>query len=260
MPLTVDIVGTGNVAFHFAKSLATTSHKIVSLHSRNPAKGHKFLADTGINAEIQTGRTVLASDLILLCVPDQALEHVAAEHRFAPQTTVVHCSGATDFSPFEGAQIPKYGVIYPYQTLTRGVAIDMSIVPLFIEANNQTSAEDVGQIAQSISKNVREIDAQNRLKLHLAAVFATNFSNAMYHIAADLLKETGEDFRTVEHLIQAATEKVRAVGPEAAQTGPARRGDVKTMQKHLKSLADPRLKEIYQLISDRISQASARKS
>ncbi len=256
---TIDIVGTGNVAFHFAKAIQESRYHLNSVHGRTPQQAEAFVKDTNIQAPYSGGnKHSFEGNLVLICVPDEVIPAVLEQHRFSPGSIVIHCSGATDLGPFREANISKYGVVYPYQTLTAGMGLSMKEVPLYIEGGTSEDLAAIQNMASSLSDLVRSVDSAQRLRLHLAGVFATNFSNAMFHIAEELLHEVGEDFQAVHHLITAATQKALIIGPHKAQTGPAVRGDTITIEKHLNSMSDEALKEIYQVISKRISNSKAR--
>ncbi len=257
---TIDIVGTGNVAFHFAKAIQESRYHLNSVHSRSSQQAEAFVKDANIQVPYSSGaHHSFEGDFVLICIPDEAILTVLREHSFSPESIVIHCSGATDLGPFREAHISKYGVVYPYQTLTAGMGLSMKEVPLYIEGGTSEDLAAIQNLASCMSDLVRSVDSMQRLRLHLAAVFATNFSNAMFHIAEELLHEVGEDFQAVHHLITTATQKAMTIGPHKAQTGPAVRGDTITIEKHLNSMSDEALKEIYQVISNRISNSKARK-
>lgn len=89
--------------------------------------------------------------------------------------------------------------------------------------------------------------------MHLAAVFACNFSNAMYHIAYKLLEEKGLPFEMLLPLLRQTVEKVSKMTPAEAQTGPAARRDFNVMEAHLAELDDEGLQEIYRMMSELIT-------
>ena len=256
MPQSIDIIGTGNVAYHFARAIDKGPFELRKIHSRRKDTLQTFLEESHLDPHLVDDSGAPGdAQFTLLCVADDAIEAVLEKRSYEEHTVVIHCSGATDLSPFVNHNIQRYGVIYPYQTLTKGSLIPLRDVPLFIEASDEVTLERIRGLAQSISQKVQRTDSSKRLRLHLAAVFATNFTNAMYAIAEELLAEVDEDFQAVQHLVKAATQKAVDLGPKGAQTGPAVRRDVKTIEKHLKSLSDPSLKQIYRVISERISQA-----
>ena len=108
-------------------------------------------------------------------------------------------------------------------------------------------------MARAVSRNVVKISSYERQALHVAAVFAANFTNHMLLLAQEIMKENSLSFDWLKPLIAEMISKSLAIGPENAQTGPARRGDFKTLDKHVAFLADSEsLNEIYKLISQDI--------
>ena len=98
-------------------------------------------------------------------------------------------------------------------------------------------------------------NSKRRAQLHIAAVFACNFTNAMYNAAQHLLAEEGIPFEVLLPLIDETAAKVHTLAPHESQTGPAVRGDKAVMQSHMKALSnDKELSEMYELISNYINR------
>jgi predicted short-subunit dehydrogenase-like oxidoreductase (DUF2520 family) len=147
----------------------------------------------------------------------------------------------------------NFGVLYPLQTFSRRREIDLKNVPVMVEANRIDNEDLLLDLARHLSEKVMVVDSVKRQYLHIAAVFASNFSNHMYDIARSVLEEQGLDFELLSPLILETAEKATTVGPGKAQTGPARRRDEEVMQKHLEMLkGNPAALEIYRRISDSI--------
>jgi predicted short-subunit dehydrogenase-like oxidoreductase (DUF2520 family) len=100
------------------------------------------------------------------------------------------------------------------------------------------------------------MDSDKRKYLHLAAVFACNFTNRMYAIAAQLLQNQGIDWHILQPLIDETAAKLYVMEPNNAQTGPAIRNDHSIINSHLALLKDPEIRAIYELISKNIHQNS----
>ena len=109
-------------------------------------------------------------------------------------------------------------------------------------------------LATSISENVYHIDSEQRKKLHLAAVFVNNFTNYLYGIGEELCLEEGLSFDLLKPLIMETADKVQTMSPHEAQTGPARRNDIKSMEEHLKLLSKKEHITLYKLLSQAIKQ------
>jgi len=218
---------------------------------RNPSKARALAA--GIGASVQALDLELHEkpDLILLCVSDDALPELC-ERFESSSVPLVHCSGSTpmDSIGIEGGQ---YGVFYPLQTFTAGVEMEYRKIPFLIEASSEDLGLKLRNMAGKISDSCIEVNSASRLIMHMAAVFACNFSNHMTAIAERLLSDTDLDLDLLRPLIQQTFTKLTAMDPLNSQTGPALRGDSMILQKHLEILNDrPKEQEIYKLISENI--------
>ena len=174
--------------------------------------------------------------------------------------TVAHTSGAVSIEVFEASQISNFGCLYPVQTLTLHEQVDYRKLPLLIEGSSAKALADVEEIATSISEYVKRIDSDTRLRIHLACVFANNFTNHMLTIADDLLRAKDIPFDILEPLLKETISKAMKYGPENCQTGPAARNDQATMKKHLEMIVRPETKKIYEAISQRILESRQSKS
>jgi len=141
-------------------------------------------------------------------------------------------------------------VLYPMQTFSKAREVDFSDIPFFLEASGKMEMDILKSVATSMSRNVHEADSEQRRYLHLSAVFACNFANAMYTASARLLEEHGLSFDAMLPLIDETARKVHTLHPADAQTGPAVRYDRNVIDKHLALLADhPLYRELYELTS-----------
>ena len=170
----------------------------------------------------------------------------------APDALHLHTSGSMGLDVFAG-HARHFGVLYPLQTFSKHKAIRFPEINFFIEGNDDFAQRKVREMASALSRHVQELDSAGRKRMHLAAVFACNFTNHLYEIAAELLAEVGIDFRVMLPLIDETTEKIKTLSPYEAQTGPAVRNDRNITDKHLALLAGKReLETIYRLLTDDI--------
>lgn len=164
----------------------------------------------------------------------------------------VHTSGSVPMSIF-GASKERYGCMYPLQTFSKEKGLDLRKVPFFIEANSREDEVLICELVRCMSQKVYSLSSEDRQVIHLAGVFASNFTNLMYYKAASILESKGVPFGVMKGLITEAVNKAKLIGPERAQTGPAIRGDRRVMDRHLQLLADePQWQEVYVLLSELI--------
>ena len=232
----IAIIGRGNVASHLYKALnEKTEVCMVDPHT---------LEGLPENPEI-----------ILLSVSDNAIESVAKR---LPETNAIiaHTAGSIPMSVLAG-NAKNHGVFYPLQTFTKNQELNYKDIPVFIEGSDEEVIKKLKKIAVLFSEDVREADTITRKKLHLASVFACNFTNALACMAKDLLADSNIDFSVLLPLMHQTIKKLEYISPEAAQTGPAVRNDTKVIESHLQSLADDdTLHTIYSVMSEYIKEKS----
>ena len=231
----IALIGRGRVATHMGKALLKAGHGVVSVNSRT-------LEELPQDA-----------DVYIIAVKDSALQEVIqqlANRLNHGEALLLHTAGSMPLSVFDGYS-GNGGVLYPMQTFSMDREVDFKEIPLFIEGKDAR----IRQLAESISNHVYELSTADRKYLHLAAVFACNFANHCYTLAADVLEKKGLPFDVMLPLVDETARKVHELHPKDAQTGPAVRGDQNVMQAQA-SLLEGATKEIYELLSQSIQEHS----
>jgi predicted short-subunit dehydrogenase-like oxidoreductase (DUF2520 family) len=252
--LNVTFIGSGNLAWHLAPALDNVDFPVREVYSRN-AKHATALAERLYQAEVRKTLDFSNSHsrIFILCVSDDSIEEIAQEIVLPENAVLAHTSGSQPLSVLGYAATPNIGVVYPLQTFTKGKKVDFKEIPFFIEAENKDTDFVLTSMAKAISKKVLRISSDDRKALHVSAVFASNFTNHMLTLAQQILEEHDLDLEVMNPLIIETINKALAIGPEDAQTGPAFRGDIEILDKHLAFLkADKSIAEIYRVISQHI--------
>jgi predicted short-subunit dehydrogenase-like oxidoreductase (DUF2520 family) len=250
----VSFIGAGNVAWHLAPALDNTDFAVREVYSRNPAHA-AALVDKLYEAEVKHSLDFSdsPSSIFIIAVPDDAIQSVVQEIILPDEAILVHTSGSQPLSALGYAAIPGIGVFYPLQTFSKSKKVDFTDVPIFVESENPAAEKVLLAMAKAISKNVHQISSQERKAMHVAAVFASNFTNHMLLIAQQIMKENNLSFDWLKPLIAEMINKSISIGPEQAQTGPARRGDFEILDRHMEFLQhDEQRAEIYKVISQHI--------
>ena len=250
-PVQVLVVGAGNVAWHMVQLLASDESMNCYVYNRSKIDWPDSKPWQWVATVEETPADI---DLCLLCVSDGALLDVLSTLLpFLPShTLVVHCSGATPLALLSD-KWSRSGVFYPLQTLTKGVVLRASKIPLCIEAVHETDATWLEYLAQRLGNPVYRVNTNQRAHLHVAAVFVNNFVNYLYSIGGGILQEQEMPVALLVPLMEETLRKHSLLGGNKAQTGPALRGDTNTMDRHLAMLdSHPAWQEIYRLLSDRI--------
>lgn len=260
----IGLFGAGRVATALAPALAASGHQLAFIASRT-LPGAAALA-----AQLPGAIPALAlpellplppADLYLLAVPDAAVPTVLAAVAWPAGALVAHVAGALPLAVFASAPQVRGGVLYPLQTFSPGRAIDWPTVPLFVEAADPTAEATLLAVASSLSQHVARLDSAQRLRLHLGAVFASNFTNHLLGIAQELLGEAGLDFALLAPLVRETVDKALTAQPSpfAVQTGPAARHDAPTLAAHTAALAaHPAWQALYGQLTQGIQAVVAR--
>lgn len=250
----ISLVGSGRVAFHLAKVLLAQGHHIIQVYARDFEKTQKFAEQFQAKA-CQSLQQFQSTDLIILAVSDSAIAVLVKQiHELFPETLMVHTSGSTDIEVISQVHT-KAGVFYPLQTFSLERDVDWQVTPLFVEATNKGDLAILSDLANSLSNRVYQYTSKQRLSLHLAAVFACNFSNYCFDIAKQVVDKEQVDFSLLYPLIIETAKKATENDPKQMQTGPAVRGDQNILAMHQDLLAQANrvdLKQVYQLLSDGI--------
>jgi predicted short-subunit dehydrogenase-like oxidoreductase (DUF2520 family) len=246
------ILGSGNVATHLALAFKQADQTISQVWSRSMVHAEELAIQVGANAIDDLAAVNLTADFYLVSVKDEAIAAIA-DHLKDVSGIVVHTSGSTPIEVLNSSK--SYGVFYPLQTFSKHKALDLSGAPICLEANSEEVMRILKQAAAFISTSSYEVDSEQRKTLHLAAVFACNFTNHLYHICYSILEKHGLDFALLKPLIMETALKVQDAVPFEVQTGPAVRGDETTMARHLGLLNEqPELQNIYKTLSNSIKK------
>jgi predicted short-subunit dehydrogenase-like oxidoreductase (DUF2520 family) len=250
----ISIIGAGNLAWHLAPALDNTDFAVREVYSRNP-KHAAALVDKLYEADVKIALNFSSSKsrIFILSVADDAIQEIANEIVLPDGAILVHTSGSQPLSVLGYAAAGSTGVFYPLQTFTKGKKIDFSEVPFFIESEDGETKKLLTAMGKALSKRVYNISSADRKALHVAAVFASNFTNHMLSIAEGILKQHSLSFDLLKPLIAETLNKSLSIGPPNAQTGPARRGDLEILDRHMEFLSDDeQIAEIYKVVSQHI--------
>lgn len=242
--ISITILGSGNVAQNlFEAFIKIEAIHLVQVVGRNTDAFHYVQGKAGI-ATYDT--ELKPADIYVLAISDDAIKEVS--DKLSVNGLVVHTSGAVPLSHLGKHQ--RIGVFYPLQTFTAGQIISFDEIPVCIEANTEEDLQRLEQLGKLISSRVQRLDSQKRKALHVSAVFVNNFANFMYTLGEQICSENDIDFSLLTPLITETANKIKLMPPSQAQTGPARRGDQKTLHAHLALLKNKDQRKIYTLLSN----------
>lgn len=251
----VVFIGSGNLATHLSLAMKGAGIEVVQVYSQT--ESHASLLANKLSCSYTTEPELIVSnaDIYIFSVKDSALLDLI--HKIPQNKGLwLHTAGSVPMGVFEGYN-DRYGVLYPLQTFSKNRDIDFSIVPVFIETNFAGDEAYLLSFAGKLTRQVISLSSEKRKHLHLAAVWACNFTNHMYLMASTILQEQSLSEAFLLPLIDETASKVHQLSAREAQTGPAIRYDENIIEKHIELLSDPNMKELYRLISRNIHKESS---
>lgn len=250
----LSFIGSGNLAWHLAPALDNAGFIIKEVYSRNPQHAAR-LTERLYQAEVKATLdfSTSSSTVFFIATSDIAIEQIAQEIILPEDAILLHTSGSQPLSLLQFAATPNIGVFYPLQTFSKSKRVDFKTIPLFLESANETTSEYLFLLAKAISAHTFKITSEERKALHLAAVFASNFTNHMLTLSKKVMQQNSLDFEWLKPIVTETLNKSLSIGPENAQTGPAARGDLEVLDQHLELLHEEEsIAEIYKVISQDI--------
>lgn len=241
-------MGSGNVAWHLHRGLMSAGHEIIQVYTPHQLERARELSPAVIN---DLSLLDTSADLWLMALKDDVLQSTANQLPSGP--VLAHTSGRASLDVLQ-TYPGKKAVFYPLQSLSRGVEIPFSSIPFLIESDDDASRADLMALAQSMGSSAQFVSSSQRAELHVAAVFVNNFVNYLYEIGFDILAKSDLPFDLLKPLIAETARKINDLHPHQAQTGPAKRRDVDTINAHLKRLENmPEWHALYRELSNRIT-------
>lgn len=267
------LIGAGNLATHLGKALHAAGHDMLQVFSRTMQSAETLASLLDAEPLTDIAQVRDDADVYIFSVKDSALVQLVAQlcrheadglgedgavkalrkaKKGEHERVFLHTAGSMPMSVFEG-MAQHYGVLYPMQTFSKQREVDFSVIPCFVEANDEFAQKQIEGLAREISGRVYQLSSEDRKYLHLSAVFACNFANHCYAISQELLEEHGIPFDVMLPLINETAAKVHEMKPKDAQTGPAVRYDENVIDKQSKLLENhPHFKKVYDSMSKSI--------
>lgn len=250
----ISIIGTGNLATTLAPNLEQKGFVVNEVYGRNIQSaegiaGRLYQARATDSLDFSSSK----SNVFILALSDDAVEEVSRELVLPEDAIIAHTSGSNPLSVLGYTACNNIGVFYPLQSFSKNRKISFSEIPILIEGENRYTRKVLTQIAKKLSKTVQEASSKQRIMIHLAAIFASNFTNVMMANASELMNSVRMDFDLLAPLVLETMEKSFELGPGEAQTGPASRGDLEVLDKHMEILSNlPEKQELYEIMSQYI--------
>ena len=226
----VCLIGAGNVGQQFYQAFKKSQiAEVTQWYNRTKSSISSFENEVTITDEISQ---LTKADLYILAVTDDQISEISKTLPFSDRL-VVHTCGAVNIHDLDKKN--RRGVFYPLQTFSKSKIMDFEDVPLCLEALDKNDYILLKSIATSLHSPVYKISSEQRLTLHLSAVFINNFSNHLYRISHEISDAKQINFDLLRPLIKETANKIQHMSPYLAQTGPGIRNDKKNHKKTFKT-------------------------
>ncbi len=243
----ITIIGYGNLGYSLAKALY--KHNLL-----NAVVVKKITSNENLPFITNLKDIPQTPDLYIFATQDQTIKQIIDTHKsLFKNKTLIHCSGSLPSDIFSEVTL-NFGVFYPLHSFVKGKQADFLKIPIFITASNKNTERKLITLANTLGSNSKIIYDSERFALHLSAVFAHNFTNHMLYISKSIAEQNNINFSDIIALLKPYFENIsKGIPPANLQTGPAKRNDRLTLDKHLKMLESHKdWQNIYSFVSESI--------
>lgn len=191
----------------------------------------------------------MSADIYIIAVTDSSVAAVAGQLKLQEQI-VVHTAAAVSKEALHECS-KNFGILYPLQSLIK--EIPTPSIPVLTDSNNEITAKALIKFCSGWADHVQAANDEERLKLHIAAVFVNNFTNYIYTVTEQYCKKEQLKFNMLYPLIEETITRLKFYSPSLIQTGPATRADHITISKHTEMLQNyPELHNLYNVFTNMI--------
>jgi len=251
--INIVLLGAGNVASHLITTFLNSNEvNLIQVYNRTIENIEHLTEKTAITSDLSR---LKEADIYIIAIPDNHITQLESQLTLKNKL-VVHTSGAVAMEALKSNS--NTGVFYPLQSFSKNKEVNFKTIPLCIETKQREDLTLLTTLAKAISDSVYSINSEQRKSIHLAAVFVNNFVNHLYQIGNEICDKNNVPFEILAPLIQETAKKIATLAPIDAQTGPAKRNDTDTIDKHLRMLPNNQ-QEIYALLTKNIYKTHGKK-
>lgn len=244
----ISIVGSGNIAHFFAKALYKAHFPLCEIIARNEKEGKKLACEMELNYLNDFHQS--NADIFILALPDNILlEYSAAP--FFQHKKIIYCSGALETSVFSNTSV---ACLWPIYSINKESLPKEKNIPFMLVTEDDGLKKVCIKLAQCMTNHIEEISNKQKSYLHLCAVLVNNFPTHLFAQAEKILNQQNLNRTLLLPIMEETFTQIKDNNAADLQTGPAKRKDSKTMQKHLELLQKNKdLIQLYKNLSESIS-------
>ncbi|HEX7844596.1 MAG TPA: F420-dependent NADP oxidoreductase, partial [Chitinophagaceae bacterium] len=185
------IIGSGNVAAVLGRKFKAAGHHILQIYSRNASAASKLAYEWDTESTNYKSLISKEGEVYIIAVPDDAIDEVT-DNLHLNGKVVAHTAASVSKEILKDVSA-HYGVFYPLQSLRKEMT-DLPDTPIFFDGSDDKAKKKLESLAHSIAEEkVLQAGDDARLKLHVAAVFVSNFTNHLYAMAEEYCRKEGLD-------------------------------------------------------------------
>ncbi len=246
------IIGSGNLAYSLLPAFSESTIELKQLVGRNKKTTKALAQASSIPYTTDWKNINIQADAYLLCVQDDQINQVSKKlsQKIQSDQWILHCSGIKALGSIAHATA---GSFYPFNTFAKGIKTDLQATPILVNAPTKPERNTLIALGNKISNSVLYMQAPARAQLHLAAVVAHNFSNYLIGRAESILAAHKIDRTLLQPLLNQMIIALKERPALENQSGPAKRGDIDTIERHMSMLSNSDLLSTYLDISRKIN-------
>jgi predicted short-subunit dehydrogenase-like oxidoreductase (DUF2520 family) len=257
----MNIIGSGNVAQTLGKLFVNCGLvEIGGIYNRTSKKAFDAIQFIGQGTFYKSSAELPSADITLITTADDNIKEAANSYclnkNIKPGQIVAHCSGVLssdcmislrDRGCFLASIHPMRSFIQPSLSVNEYSGTYCAL------EGDKAATDILRELFTSIGSNIYEINKEKKALYHAAGVFASNYMLTLSEQALNCLEEASVDkdvaISLVVSLMQSTlTNLANTKSPKAALTGPIKRGDTVTIEKHLAAFSDKSQRELYETL------------
>ena len=248
----ISIIGAGNLATNLAIAFQTNGIEIVDIVSKNNGSAKKLANRVNAYHRETVGQIDTTTELLIIAVTDDSILNVLTDLT-TTKIPIVHTSGATSIDIFKESKFKEFGVFYPVQSFDKEKLTNFSDLPIAIEASHSNLETQLLSLCRGIKGRAIKLNSEDRKVLHIAAVFANNFTTHLLLQSKQILEQRSLNIDLLQPLITKTFSDLSLL----KQTGPAAREDKQIIEEHLSFLrGDENKADLYKILTNSIIKSN----